>query len=119
MTTVYSILFQGKKDLGQVSVCTSITDELNKETIVKDALQHIKNVRGDKDWMFKEISSVSVTPKTVKTPKMNFPRIDLDENFLMKVIVNNKDKDLYAASQKYLDKNHCKFIESKIYENRT
>ena len=53
MTTVYSILFQGKKDLGQVSVCTSITDELNKETIVKDALQHIKNVRGDKDWMFK------------------------------------------------------------------
>jgi hypothetical protein len=119
MTTVYSILFQGKEKLDQVSVCTTITSETDKRIIVKNALNHIKNVRGDKNWIFKEISSVSVTPENQETPIMQFPDISLDKNFLIKVIVENKDKNLYAHSQKYLDKNCCKYIESKLYENRT
>lgn len=119
MSTVYSILFTSKQEPGKVAMCTHLTDQTNRSVIISTALSFIEKTKGDKDWVFKEMSGISInTPVKPKATNNEMLDISLDKNFLLKSIVDNKDKGLYASAQKYLSPVHCKYIESKLYENR-
>lgn len=95
-----------------------------KETIANDGMAVITNKYGFKGWKVKAIGELELSPQ-LKTQIAESVLGDISyqeqidpmketKNWLLNKIVKNKDKALFKASKKYLNKYEIAFINDKF-----
>ena len=123
---VFSILFQSVISPSRIVLFTSVVD--TAEEAHKQATEMIIKEHGDLMWKptIANYLDIIITPETKIEPKLQ-ETVNKDmaimetndikrqtENWLMSIIIRNKDSALFEASKTYLSDPEKLFIEEKI-----
>lgn len=113
---VFSTAFQSSLDPTKMAMYSVMADNAN--TASQIGYNRLLKEQGNLNWI--PIMAVEVdidNPEKVKIVEKQ-PRMVETKNWLLNIIVKNKDRKLFNISKKYLTRQEILFIKSKIYANK-
>ena len=106
---VYSIYYQSSLYPEKVALGSIIAEDQYKASSM--GMEELTKQQGNLNWNIKLINSIDLN--NVKIPIKEEP-IKETKNWIIKTIIDNKDKKLKNAVKKYLTQNELLFINDKI-----
>jgi len=106
---VFSICYTTNSLPGHIAMGTAIAKDFQAANAI--CLKELISTKGDMGWT-PNVFSFNDVAKVPETEVVDNSK--LTKNWLIKTIINNKDKKLFSVSKKYLSGNENNFIKEKL-----
>jgi len=103
---VISVAYQAMKSPGRMALFITKNAD-NKDAAISEGNLAVIKKEGDLDWKEVLVSQLDLGDIDIETEKQS-------KNWLLKTIIDNKDKKLMKYSEKYLTEPERKFISAKL-----